>query len=432
MSLLANFRNFFMKNNFDFDAPEITLYSFHPQLRVFLAAMGIFFNNRESRVRFFWPIICVSLAIVAVTLESIFVHHFVMIKNYSDATECFCYFVLLGIIPFIYVTVLYNKEKILELVEDMNEDFVYISKLTPKYRDSFFQGHLLIYKLCYAWLAFTSAIAIMYISGTVGPLLWMSLIAAQHENSVRPLMFPMWLPEDDPYRTPNYEIFMAFQISFCFIYIQTFCVYVYTEFHILLHYYNLMELVIMDFHVIFEGLDEAVVDLVRADPRRVNVQHALNKRMGRIVRWHLSIFKAVNTVSSVYGPPLVYQVMFTAIALCLMGYQIADKLDHGKFDILFSMLFVGALVQLWIPCYLGTMIRNKGFAIGDACWNCGWHETSLGRMLRSDIIIVMHRSQQPVVIKFTGLPHLQLETFSSIVSSAYSYFNMLRQYNAEV
>ncbi|XP_053603697.1 odorant receptor 13a-like [Plodia interpunctella] len=432
MSLVTNLKKFFMKSNFDFDAPVITLYEFHPQLRLFLAAMGVFFNNRDSRIRFFWPIICVILAIVAVTLEGIFIYHFIMIEDYSIATECFCYFVLLGIIPFIYITVMYNKQNILELVENMNNDFIYISKLSPKYRDSFFKGHLLIYKLCYAWLVFTLVIAAMYISGTLTPLLWLSLFATQDENTIRPLMFPMWLPEDDPYRTPNYEVFMFFQISFCFIYIQTFCVYVYTEFHILLHYYNLMELLIMDFGVIFDGLDERVFDLPRWDPQRVYVQDTLRKRMRRIVQWHLSIFKAITTVSSVYGPPLVYQVMFTSLALCLMGYQIADKLDHGKFDILFSMLFVGALIQLWIPCYLGTMIRNKGFAVGDACWNCGWHETSLGRMLRTDIIILMHRSQQPVVIKFTGLPHLQLETFSSIVSTAYSYFNMLRQYNAEM
>nr|AZT78920.1 odorant receptor [Dioryctria abietella] len=432
MPLLQSFRNFFMKNDFDFDAPVITLYGFHPQFRIFFAAMGIFFNNRESILRFVWPVICIKLAIVAVTLEGIFVYHGLEVKDYTFATECFCYFVLLGILPVVYVPIMLNKQSILQLADDMNNDFIYISSLGPKYRESFFKGHLVIYKLCYAWLAFTLIIAVMYITSTMFPLLWLCLFATQDENMIRPLMFPMWLPKDDPYRTPNYEIFMTIQLIFCFLYIQTFCVYVYLEFHILLHYYNLMELLIMDFGVIFEGLDESVVYLPSSDPRRVEVQNALNKRMGRIIEWHLSIFKAIETVSSVYGPPLCYQVMFTALALCLMGYQIADKLDHGKVDLIFCMLFVGALIQLWIPCYLGTMIRNKGFAVGDACWNCGWHETSLSRMLRNDILILIYRSQKPVVIKFTGLPHIQLETFSSIVSSAYSYFNMLRQYNAEM
>ncbi|RVE42877.1 hypothetical protein evm_012495 [Chilo suppressalis] len=105
------------------------------------------------------------------------------------------------------------------------------------------------------------------------------------------------------------------------------------------------------------------------------------------------------------------------------------KLDHGSFDIIFTALFFAACIQLWIPCYLGTLLRNKAFDVGDACWNCGWHETSLGRLVRMDIIIIILRSQKPLSIKFIGLPNLSLETFSSIMSSAYSYFNMLRQYN---
>lgn len=56
----------------------------------------------------------------------------------------------------------------------------------------------------------------------------------------------------------------------------------------------------------------------------------------------------------------------------------------------------------------------KAFEVGDAGWTCGWHETPLGLMIRDDIIIIIIRAQQPVTIKFTGLPHVQLETFSSV------------------
>lgn len=36
------------------------------------------------------------------------------------------------------------------------------------------------------------------------------------------------------------------------------------------------------------------------------------------------IYSAVNTVSSIYGPALVYQVMFSSVAICLMTFQVAD------------------------------------------------------------------------------------------------------------
>ncbi|XP_047022350.1 odorant receptor 85b-like isoform X2 [Helicoverpa zea] len=239
----------------------------------------------------------------------------------------------------------------------------------------------------------------------------------------------MWLPNDDPYRTPNYEIFLVIESTLIFCFVQTFCVYIYTLLHILLHYYTIMNMIIIDFSVIFEGLDESVALLPRHDQRRRETQLILNARIAKIVRWHLSVFKAVSTVSSVYGPPLVYQVSFSSLAICLIAYQIAEKLDNGKVDILFCLLGIAACLQLWIPCHLGTMIRNKAFEVGDAGWTCGWHETPLGLMIRNDILIIILRAQKPVTIKFTGLPSVQLETFSSTMSSAYSYFNMLRQYS---
>lgn len=38
------------------------------------------------------------------------------------------------------------------------------------------------------------------------------LLFFQVEDMVRPLIFPLWLPKDDVYRTPNYEAFMVLEI----------------------------------------------------------------------------------------------------------------------------------------------------------------------------------------------------------------------------
>ncbi|XP_026737600.1 odorant receptor 13a-like [Trichoplusia ni] len=363
------------------------------------------------------------------TFEEIFIWHGVTEKDYSFATECFCYWVILGGIPMVYVSVLVNMQKIYDIVEEMNKDFIFVCSLSPRYRKPFLEGQLLIWQLCYAWFCFVCFVSSLYVLFPVAGLCYQSLFATQDENTQRPLQFPMWLPNDDPYRTPNYEMFLVIESMMCFCFVQTFCVYIYTLFHILLHYDTIMNMIILDFEVIFEGLDESVALLPRYDVRKMEVQRILNERMKKIVTWHLSVFKAVKTVSSVYGPMLVYQVSLSSIAICLIAYQIAEKLDSGKLDILFCLLGIAACLQLWIPCYLGTMLRNKAFALGDACWTCGWHETRLGLMVRTDIVIFILRAQQPVTIKFTGLPHVQLETFSSLMSSSYSYFNMLRQYS---
>nr|AJE25904.1 olfactory receptor OR64 [Planotortrix excessana] len=429
MTIVNNVKSFVNKEGFDWDRPDMTLQIFHPQLEMFFAANGIFFNNRESKIRFIWPVLCALLSLVANSFEIMFIWHGVAIKDYGFATESFCYFFILGSIVFVYFSMLTNRKKIFLLADNLNKDFLFICNLGAHYRHTFLKGQLLIWKLCWAWLSFALFIMILYVGNTLIALLYQSTLATQDEHMVRPFMFPIWLPADDPHRSPNYEIFMSLEIILIFVVFCSFIFYVYILFHLLLHYYNLMDMILIAFGELFDDLDESVVTLPTEDPRRKAVQAELNRRMGQIARWHHSVFESVETISSVYGPALVYQTMFSSVVICLIAFQVAEQLSEGKFDYLFGILGVGACMQLWIPCYIGTLLRNKGFSVGDRCFYCGWHSTPLGRLLRRDFVIFIQRSQEPLAIKFTALPHLQLETFSSIMSSAYSYFNMLRQYN---
>ncbi|XP_023941790.1 odorant receptor 67c-like [Bicyclus anynana] len=429
--VMQSLKNIFMKSYFDYDS-AFDLFKFHPQLRVFLVLNGIFFNNPESPLRLIWPILSAALSLVATSFEAIFIYHGVAVKDYSFATECFCYFIIMTAVPVVYTSMILNREKIVDLLNSMNRDFLHICSLGSKYRSTFLKGQLLIWQLCIAWFTFVTTVVFTFLATTIAILMYQSLFATQTENIVRPLMFPLWLPKDDPYRTPNYEIFMFWEIVLMLIVVQTFCAYVYLLFHILLHYYYLMSMIIFDCEVLFVGLDASVVKLPKHDPRRMGVQTILNSRMRRIVKWHNLVFQSIEAVSSIFGPPLVYQVMFSSLPISLMAYQVAESLDHGRLDVMFAMLGIATCVQLWIPCYLGTVIRNKAFSVGDAIWSSGWHETPLGRLLRADITLVIMRSQRPVSIRLRGLPNLELETFSSIMSTSYTYFTLLRQYTGKM
>ncbi|XP_031768253.2 odorant receptor 4-like isoform X3 [Galleria mellonella] len=399
MTLLRKIKKLFTKEDYDFDSPDVNLRNFHPQLYIYLAAMGIFTNNRDSRLRFILPTVYISFTFIGVAFESIGLFHGVIVQDYAFATESFFYFLFLLMDLTVVCSVLYNKDEILQLLEDMNNDFIFIRTMESKHRDTFMAGQLFIHKLCCTWHLVPIIIDSLYISLMLCPLVIQGLFNTDSDVN-RPLMFPLWLPADDPYRTPNYEIFVVLEIGFLMVATLLFG-------------------------------DESVACLLPKDPLRKQVQSTLNSRMKRIVNWHLAVFKSLKTVSSVFGPPIIYQVMFSSIAICLLAYQVADSLEQGKLDIIFVMLLLASFVQVWIPCYIGTLLRDKGFAVGDACWNSGWHETRLGTLIRTDMVLVMQHSQKPLVIKFIGLPQLQLETFSSIMTTAYSYFNMLRQYNSD-
>ncbi|KAL0852346.1 hypothetical protein ABMA28_000549 [Loxostege sticticalis] len=429
MGIFKGFKRFFFKENFEFSRPDVDLDNFHPQLRRLIIPLGIFFNNQDSFIRFLNPVLNSTMVLIAVVMEVIFVTHGIKTVDYSFSTECFCYLVMLLYVPVLYFSVLVNKDSMLEILDQMEGDFKFICNLDDKHRDHFLKRQLLIWQFCLIWMATISTVACLIGLRTLIPLTYQTLISTHDEHTIRPLLFPVWLPEDDPYRTPNYEIFLFFQMYFLWMFVQSFGVNVYIQFHMLIHNYTILELVIIDFEMIFEDLDKNVVYLSRYHPRRVLTQRIFNKRIQRIVAWHDSVFTSFDNLSSIQGPVICYQVLFSPIAVCLMMFQIADKLEGGKIDIYFAVLLSVSTFQLWMPCYLGSLLRNKGFNVGVACWNSGWNTTPLARMIRNDISIVMSRAQQPLSMKFFCLPDLTLETFSSIMSSAYSYFNMIRQSN---
>ncbi|KAL0902711.1 hypothetical protein ABMA27_000523 [Loxostege sticticalis] len=429
MGIFKGFKRIFFKENFEFSSPDVDLDNFHPQLRRLIVPLGIFFNNQDSFLRFLNPVLNSLMIFIAVVMEMICVIHGIQTLDYSFFTECFCYLVMLLYVPVLYFSVLGNKDSMLEILHQMEGDFKFICNLGDKHRDHFLKRQLLIWQFFLIWMATITSVAFLIFLRTLIPLTYQSLIATHDEHTIRPSLFPMWLPKDDPYRTPNYEIFMFFQMYFVCVYVQSFGVNVYIQFHMLIHNYTILELVIIDFEMIFEDLDEDVVYLSRYHPRRVLIQRILNKRIQRIVAWHDSVFTSFDNLSSIQGPVICYQVLFTPIVYCLMMFQIADKLEGGQLDIYFAGLLSVFTFQLWMPCYIGSLLRNKGFDVGEACYNSSWNATPLSRMIRNDIVIVMSRAQQPLSMQFFCLPDLSLETFSSIMSSAYSYFNMIRQSN---
>ncbi|KAL4708280.1 hypothetical protein ACJJTC_007686 [Scirpophaga incertulas] len=426
---LGLFRKFFRKENFNFDRSDIDLDIFHPQLKLLILPLGIFFNNNKSKLRIIWPLGNVMMSFVSIGLELMFVLHGITTKDYFFATECFSYFVMMGIVPFIYGSLIINRKDLLILVDEMNNDFIVICAATSHHRKYFLNKQLLIWKLCIAWLMFTATVSLMFTLMALVPLLYLSLFGTQDEHYIRPLIFPVWLPKDDPYKTPNYELFLCFELCCCLIFTQCFPVFVYLQLHALLHICVKLDLIVFNLNAIFEGLDESTASLSQRDERRVATQRTLNERMQRIIKWHVSVFKSIDELSTIIGAPLAYQIVFSSLYVCLIMYQLAVNLEDGVLNIKFLALFFGACLQLGIPCLLGSIIQDKAFAVGDACWQCGWHNSPLGQLLRQDILIVMARAQQPLTIKYTGLPQLSLQTFSSIMNTAYSYFNMLRQYN---
>lgn len=93
-----------------------------------------FHNKLYLCFRFIWPMIGIGFSIVGISLEILFIWHYLSVKDYSYATECFCYAVILGCIPMVFISVFLNADHIFVIIEKMNEDYIFICNLGPRYK----------------------------------------------------------------------------------------------------------------------------------------------------------------------------------------------------------------------------------------------------------------------------------------------------------
>ncbi|XP_077289842.1 odorant receptor 85f-like [Arctopsyche grandis] len=139
-----------------------------------------------------------------------------------------------------------------------------------------------------------------------------------------------------------------------------------------------------------------------------------------------------NKTMDVFGVALFAQMLLSSIVLCMTGFQIAVVIENGQIKILFVMLFGGAVVQLLIPSIIGSMYTEKAKLVGDACYSCNWERFDIHNTIERDLQIFLIRSSRPLEISALGLTIISMETFSAIMSTAASYFTMIRQMNESV
>lgn len=80
------------------------------------------------------PIFNSTIAVIALIMYLITIWHGVVVKDYGIAIESFAYFTVSGVTPVFYISVIRNTNVILKIAEDMNNSFIEVCALGPRYK----------------------------------------------------------------------------------------------------------------------------------------------------------------------------------------------------------------------------------------------------------------------------------------------------------
>ncbi|CAL1676898.1 unnamed protein product [Lasius platythorax] len=243
------------------------------------------------------------------------------------------------------------------------------------------------------------------------------------------LPFKLWF--DFPYHSPYYEVTYVIQslstihsgiCTCCFDnFVSTFNIHTAAQLKILAHK--------------VERIAEDCIDIVTGQKYRSETDIAMLtfRNLRDCVQQHHKLIHYVHNMQRVFAVILLGQLLLSGIVICFGGFQFLAA-DVAIRKCIFAFHFVGGLIQLLIYTWTCNDIIVQSTAISDAAYNSKWYllpDNGPGKAVRKGLLLIMIRARRPCILTAGSFAVMSLDTFTGILSTAMSYFTLLRQMSEE-
>uniref|UniRef100_T1HDM1 Odorant receptor n=2 Tax=Rhodnius prolixus TaxID=13249 RepID=T1HDM1_RHOPR len=150
---------------------------------------------------------------------------------------------------------------------------------------------------------------------------------------------------------------------------------------------------------------------------------ALTKCLNHSVEHHNVVARLFKVFNDVYYYSLLMMMTGATFMLCLscILFTAPDVGFSSKGTFLCFLL--AELFHTFLFCWYGDQMKEASSNILNEIYGSDWIEYSVEMKLY--IIMVMHRSLKPLTVDAGGFMDASMHTFANVLSSAYSYFNLL-------
>ncbi|CAL7937527.1 unnamed protein product [Xylocopa violacea] len=255
------------------------------------------------------------------------------------------------------------------------------------------------------------------------------LIARRANNeSERLLLFNLWLSGPilvSPYYEMTYtlQVINMYQIGVCYFCFDTiFCimaVHLSAQFRIL--QLRLTKLCNMQHQITEKGAETMLRNHIEKSYRRFK----------QYVREHQALIHFCDKLENVYTLIILGQVLVFSLLICLFGYQILLTNAPPARRSIFICLMTGSMALLFMFTYSCDEVIERSDSIAFGAYSALWTLMPMnksGKMLRNDLILVIVRARRVCCLTANGFFPVSLETYTSILSTAASYFTLLRSH----
>nr|AXY83383.1 putative odorant receptor 2 [Conopomorpha sinensis] len=311
----------------------------------------------------------------------------------------FCQFKL------IVATVL--RKQLLSLIEEINNDYESYNHLDKLYQDIVEENRSIILSLERMW-----TVMVVVVSG-IFPFTASILTFVYYITDVdkRAMVHEVDVPflREGRYDTPYFEIIFAYMLFVVFT--LAVCYIGYDGLFFICIYHSCLKLKLVSARLL--RLCENPNDVYR-----------MNKNIGEIVEEQCMSFRFVMRVQKTYELWLMMVFVLTSLQLCVSLFQILTS-EGGSIDFRYIVFITGAILHIYVPCYLTTNVPTSNEEVALAAYRSGWESVS-DSSLRRSISFIIARAQKPLFIKAMDIIVFDMHLFVFVMQKSYSVFTLLR------
>nr|AQQ73495.1 olfactory receptor 12 [Heliconius melpomene rosina] len=149
----------------------------------------------------------------------------------------------------------------------------------------------------------------------------------------------------------------------------------------------------------------------------------LQEKIVNLVKWHQELIRLTGCLELIYAKSTLYNFVSSSVLICFTGFNVVT-IDNVAFTIIFVVFLSTSLLQIFSLCFFGDLLMESSTEVRNAVYESKWYYTNT--KAAKSLLIIQTRTDNPCKLTAFGFSEVNLKAFMSILSSAWSYFALLK------
>nr|CAD31950.1 putative chemosensory receptor 9 [Heliothis virescens] len=171
-------------------------------------------------------------------------------------------------------------------------------------------------------------------------------------------------------------------------------------------------------HIQFSLLNNDMERIVNEDTPRYD-----KTKFKELAVRHIELMRCVNLLEKIFSKSILFNALTSSVIICVTGFNVL-VVDNIVMMASFTAFLLFGLMQIFLYCYYGDTIMRSSMQVSTSIYNSPWYNIRAAD--RKGFFIVIIRAQKPCELTANGFFKINLSAFTSILSTSWSYFALLK------